>query len=472
MVTLCGISICFKVDGNDLDIKDMLTRIRHRGNCKPRVREVGCAYLGHVRLAVQGLDVRFAQPMSFKELDKIVLYNGEIYNSKELEKGNECDTLLIPKIPYMKWDGDYAVVVYYKKEEKFRVLTDRFGKKQLFYKIKKGKVLGISSEIKALITKSSNIDYYYLATVGRNGYVSQQNNTFADDIKKFMPGIQYEISADGTIKQLPNISWDSKKMLPDKWVRAGIPLKALMNLSVKRRLTSDIPLAILYSGGLDSTIVLNSCIKNKALPQVFIVENSSDIEFAEKYCSDIGIKPKKITLDKSSKIYDEAHYACESGVDLGSVIPKYSLFKEISKSGYNVCLGGSGADEVFGGYPRMHSFDFQKNDIFNELIYYHLPRLDKLSMYNTIEYRTPYTADYVIDFGLKLPYQRRIDKIHLREEYKKDLPDYIINRPKEALKIDSIRFDEKAERLKLINWVVDRFEDYKVGVLNGESKRI
>lgn len=463
MIDICSINVAFF--GSGLDIREMNEKTSHRGNLGGKILQVRGAFLGHVRLAVQGLSREFDQPYIFEEEEKVVLYNGEIYNFKELDPEKKCDTLIIPFIPFIKWDGDFAVVVYYKKDGRFKVITDRFGKKQLFYKVRNGQIIGISSEIKALITKESTIDYYYLSTVGRNGYVFNQNSTFSNDIKRFMPGTEYIISNEGKILSENKIEWDSSKLVLSDFLAN---FKELMNLSIRRRMVSDIPLAILYSGGLDSSIVLQNCIKNKIIPDVFVVENSRDIEFAERYCGENGIKPIKINLETNDKIYNEAHFACESGVDLGSVIPKYTLFKEVKNHGFNVCMGGSGADEVFGGYDRMKEFDFQQNDIFNELIYYHLPRLDKLSMYNTIEYRTPYTADYIIDYGLSLPYEKRIDKIFLRETYFGSLPLYILERPKEALKIDAIKRDKEEERLKLINWVKVHFNDYKKGITEGQ----
>jgi len=71
--------------------------------------------------------------------------------------------------------------------------------------------------------------------------------------------------------------------------------------------------------------------------------------------------------------------------------PQYHLFEAI-KGGTNtrIVISGDGADELFGGYRRINEYDSQKSDVFHELTYYHLPRLDKLSMAHTLELRNPF----------------------------------------------------------------------------------
>jgi hypothetical protein len=101
----------------------------------------------------------------------------------------------------------------------------------------------------------------------------------------------------------------------------------------------------------------------------------------------------------------------ESPIDLGSVIPQFHLFEAVKKfSGYRFVLSGDGADELFGGYKRIHEFDSQKSDIFDELSYYHLPRLDKMSMAHTLELRSPFLNLDIVRFALHLPLQWRKDK--------------------------------------------------------------
>ncbi len=436
---MCGIA----VEWNG-DINKSLEKIKHRGLVNG-IKQKDNLSFGHVRLPIQGLDPEFNGP--YIDGNNIILYNGEIYNYKELDSKARCDVQLLKDIAPVFFDGDFAVVKYNTVNKRIVIYTDRFGKKQLYYRTtKSGLIDGISSEVKSLVNHESEIDMHYMGWVSRFGYVFDTDLTPITNIKKFRPGTQYIIDLFGNIiskLKMPFNSYFLTNCIPND-------LYSLMELSVARRLVSDIPVCLVYSGGLDSSIILHHLHKMNQNIKIFTVENSDDFTYAERYAKELGYDITPIKIDEDE--YENAHYYNELATDLGSVLPKYSLFKEIAKHGYRVAIGGTGADEVFGGYSRMQRYDTQYNDIFNELIYYHLPRVDKLSMAHTIEYRTPYTADYIIDFGLKLSYDQRINKQYLRNAYKNKLPDYILNRKKTALKTALIEGNEIEERNKLLKF--------------------
>lgn len=437
---MCGIIVRF----TELNkIFNNLNKIKHRGHtfC---VKIINCIAFGHTRLSIQGLNKKYNGP--FESDNEIILYNGEIYNFKELNPNFECDIQCLKKnCDYTTFDGDFAIVKYNKDSNILEVVTDRFGKKQLYYKLVDNKIVSICSEIKGIIEKTDIINKKYISSIARFGYVFN-NETIVNNIYKFEPGIKYLIDSNGNIIAKKNIEWNSNKLIP-KNVNKNNLLK-LLELSIKRRFISDIPICLIYSGGLDSSIVLYLLNKNKIKTKIFTIENSEDLKYAEKYAKKLKISINKIKINY--KDYINAHYANECATDLGSVIPKFNLMKAIKKRGYNVVVGGSGADEIFGGYKRMKEYDYQHNDIFNELIYYHLPRIDKVSMFHTIEYRTPYTADYIIDFGLKLSYNKRINKKYLKSIFKNKIPNYILNRQKVPLKSNKILYNKDIEKIKLL----------------------
>jgi len=454
---MCGINVAI---GNPRRVIEMNKKLSRRGiRSKYEIYEhIG---IGAIRLPIQGLDVEYDSPFHLKNEHDIVLFNGEIYNFKEINETfkSDIDVFNLDIGPEF-YDGDFAYIIFNDRDLSMRIVTDRFGKKQLYYKIENGKITGISSEVKGLISKNDKINMKYISTVARFGYVFDSDETIVKNIKRFYPGKEYIINSSGIIDKINDIPWDSSKLIPSNINKSN--LSSLINLSVKRRLISDIPVAIVFSGGLDSSIVLyHSLIINKNI-KVFTIFNKGDYKYAKRYADKMNVKIEKINFSTDKIMISEAHLYNESAIDLGSVIPKFLLFNSIKNKKFNVVIGGTGADEIFGGYGRMFSFDYQQNDIFNELIYYHLPRVEKMSMANTIEYRTPFTADYIIDFGLQLPYKERINKKYLRDSYRDILPDYIVNRKKEALKTNSIRKDEKKERMKLIKlWMNKLFEDLK-----------
>ena len=119
-------------------------------------------------------------------------------------------------------------------------------------------------------------------------------------------------------------------------------------------------------------------------------------------------------------------------------------------SDYRIVLSGDGSDELFGWYSRIHDYDSQKSDIFEELTFYHLPRLDKMSMSHTLELRNPFLNLDIVRFAMHLPLEWRTDKKILKDTFGPMLPDSIVNRKKEALKNPEIKQDRIAYRYKAI----------------------
>jgi asparagine synthase (glutamine-hydrolysing) len=225
----------------------------------------------------------------------------------------------------------------------------------------------------------------------------------------------------------------------------------ILTESIQNRLVSDIPISLLLSGGIDSTIVFEIMKKFTKDFTVFHVEND-EAEYLN-HLDFKGIKLKQITLEETN--INEAMYWNETPVDLGSVIPQLALSKAIKKQGINVAISGDGADEIFGGYKRSFDYDSQQSDIFEELIYYHLPRLDKLMMASTVELRSPFLSKSVIEYGLSIPYEWRIDKNGLKHMFKNVVPKYIIERKKEPLRIKGMR----ENKIKWRQLCIDTFRE-------------
>ena len=104
---------------------------------------------------------------------------------------------------------------------------------------------------------------------------------------------------------------------------------------------------------------------------------------------------------------------------------------------------------MFGGYRRINKYDSQKSDVWSELVNYHLPRLDKMMMQHTVELRSPFLARPVVESALGLPYQWRTNKNILKYAFQDILPEEIIDRKKEPLKIEEVRTDKEGHSLRL-----------------------
>ncbi len=231
----------------------------------------------------------------------------------------------------------------------------------------------------------------------------------------------------------------------------------LIETSVRRRLlTKKYKVSTLFSGGLDSTIILFYLKKFGADVNIYSINNAEDgehVKFMEDHwglkINYLDVKPEDLSLVEKMQIYD----INDSMIDLGSVIPQYYLFKDIKDK---IVLTGDGADELFGGYRRISEYDSQKSDVFQELPFYHLVRVDRMSMNFTIECRNPFLGHDVVRAALQLPYSSRTHKWILKEQYKTVIPKEIIERKKNPLKINQIRQNETEYRRGLItdylNW--------------------
>jgi asparagine synthetase B (glutamine-hydrolysing) len=232
-----------------------------------------------------------------------------------------------------------------------------------------------------------------------------------------------------------------------------------MEKSVENRLLSkNYPTSLLLSGGLDSSIIAGLLLKLGADVNFYSISNGEDEEYVKacEYYWDVTSKRLDYSIDLDTEegkrslieIYRKWN---ESPVDMGSVVPQYHLFDAIKKgSNTRIVISGDGADELFGGYRRINEYDSQQSDIFHELRYYHLPRLDKLSMAHTLELRSPFLNHDIVRFAINLPFNERKNKKILKDTFKGLVPDSVIERSKLALKNQKIVEDQIAYRKEVI----------------------
>ena len=209
-------------------------------------------------------------------------------------------------------------------------------------------------------------------------------------------------------------------------------IREAVETAVYNRLVSDVPVSVLLSGGVDSSIIYKLMEEETHNFTIFHIENGEDSEYLQylNIPSDLEV----VNLDlKTGQNLDDVIFANEGPVDLGSMLPQYRMAEAIAEHGIKVCITGDGADEVFGGYRRQFDYDAQYSDIFDELVFYHLPRLDKMSMRFTTELRSPFLARDVIQAGLALPYEDRIDKNGLKSYFDDIVPKEILYRRKHPL---------------------------------------
>ena len=378
--------------------------------------------IGHVSLPLCSLD-----PDAAEQPKELFAFVGEIFNWKEFSGIARNDVEMIrsealcnPLETFLRklhqMDGFWAIVMIH--EGQLVAINDYLSQKPIYYRTDMNVV---ASEPKALVGLAETTeDKTFFSNTQKWGY-DPAGRTPWKEIRQMPPGSVY---IDGIIQDY----WNWSLIDACTSIRQGISLATSRRIDVAR------PLSLLLSGGLDSSIiyqVIKEEHPDKAI-EVFHVENGES-GFADLITTD----RTDLTIDDVSD--REAVQIHQSPVDLGSVKPQIALGKAIADQGYHVVMTGDGADELFGGYRRAKEYDSQHSDVFCELPYYHLPRLDRTMMRSTIEVRSPFLAPYIVKFALELDREMRTDKHCLKLAFDDLIPDAILFRKKEPLKSQQVR---------------------------------
>lgn len=346
-----------------------------------------------------------------KDEGAMYVFTGEIFNYSDFGAKNDID-LFKPKLNLAQvhqYDGFWAYAQVDKNH--LFAMTDFLSIKPVYYRTD---INVVTSEPETLtFLKDTNPDPVFLSNVKKWGY-SPDNRTQWEQIKQLPPG---HIYLDGKIS--PYWDWSEVELSKD--------LSGLLKESVNHRTQGIGKIAMLLSGGLDSSLIY-SLIEDKSKVKTFHVQNN-EYEFAKLMDNTV----EEIPLDKIDP--DLAMKLHQTPVNLGSVVPQAAMAKTMHEKGFNVVITGDGADELFGGYRRAKEYDSQGSDVFVELPYYHLPRLDRINMAFTIECRSPFLSPKIIKYAMNLPYSIRTDKQILKEIAKGRVPDEIINRQKMPLRM-------------------------------------
>ena len=200
-------------------------------------------------------------------------------------------------------------------------------------------------------------------------------------------------------------------------------------------MSSDVPVACLVSGGLDSAIVYRLAQRyGDVIP--YHVEND-ETAWAQKV---VGSRGARVVRDEWASL-DRALAYMQEPVDLGSLMGQHNV---------RVALTGDGADEFFGGYGRAQRYDSQWSDVYHELVAWHLPRLDRVMMRNKIEVRSPFLSRTVAQIALGLPRELRTGKKILRDLFRDELGSELADQPKRPLRTQDVEKDREGWSRSLV----------------------
>ena len=331
------------------------------------------------RLSIIDLSPAGHQPMLSENGRFALVFNGEIYNFKELKRElmdlnvafhSDSDSEVLLKA-WMQWGseclprliGMFSFAIYDALNQKIILARDAFGIKPLFYFLNENK-LAFASEINALKTLLPNIKlspndqsaYDYLVW----GSYDSNENSFYKEINQVPPAHFLEVSLKESFSvTLTNWWFPSIKVNHSiSFKEATSTLRNLFLESVKLHLRSDVPLGAALSGGIDSSAIV--CAMRYLEPDLpihtfsFIAENESISE--EKWVDNVnefvGAIPHKIKIDSSDLQKDIDNILRAQGEPFGStsIYAQFRIYQEAKKNGVIVMLDGQGADELLAGY--------------------------------------------------------------------------------------------------------------------------
>jgi asparagine synthase (glutamine-hydrolysing) len=352
---------------------DMADIMAHRGPDQQGSFVDDDVSLGHSRLSIIDLSEKGKQPMGNEDGSIQIVYNGEIYNFKELrdileKQGHRffsgTDTEVIIHA-YEEWGvecvkrfrGMFAFAIWDSNKKQLFLARDRLGIKPLYYYLDSEKFI-FASEIKAILLDPSvkrEVNHKSLYYFMGYEYVPTPFTLF-NGIKK-LPPAHTLLFQNNKIKLTRY--WDLK-FSKDNGTESYLSDKIydLLQESISRRLISDVPLGAFLSGGIDSSAIVGLMSQMLDEPvKTFTIgfedESYSELGYARQVADHFGTDHKEIFVDPSSIEYfeDAVWYLDEPMTDL-SLIPAYLFFREAKKD-VTVCLSGEGGDEAFLGYDRF-----------------------------------------------------------------------------------------------------------------------
>jgi asparagine synthase (glutamine-hydrolysing) len=364
-------------------VETMRDRIVHRGpdDQGVYVSADACAGLGFRRLAILDLRHDANQPMAGAGGAVRLVFNGEIYNFRELRAGLEqrgcrfrttSDTEVIVKLYEDRGpgfidalDGMFALAIWDERSRRLLLARDRAGKKPLFY-FRDDRRVVFGSEMKALFAHPevpSEIDAAALTAFFQFGYVPHPATLYRG-IRQVPPATLVQIDADGTATE--RRYWRlQQRAVGDRTTvthaEACDRVRSLVTDAVRKRLVSDVPLGAFLSAGVDSTIIVGVMRSLTREPvKTFTIGFEGDAAYDETapaadVAARFGTDHRTFRVSPSAvALIDRLVWHYDGPFGDSSAIPTF-LLSELTRRHVTVVLTGDGGDELFAGYLRFRA---------------------------------------------------------------------------------------------------------------------
>ncbi|MBR0147287.1 MAG: asparagine synthase (glutamine-hydrolyzing) [Eubacterium sp.] len=369
---MCGFSGYFGTGEYDREevVRKMSEKIAHRGPDGDGIFVDDHVALGHRRLSIIDLEYGI-QPMFSADKRYVIVFNGEIYNYKDIQRKlskdhgvtfqTNSDTEAILQTYQIYGEktasllrGMFAFVIYDTKEHKIYGARDAFGIKPFYYAKMKDTLL-FGSEIKSFLPhpafkKEVNREALKMYLVFQ---YSPMKETLFRNVYKLEPGNYFTYDGERMkTQQYFNASFRPKEMTEEE-AAEGI-FKEVDN-SVKYHLIADVEVGSFLSGGVDSSFIATMARPDKTYSVGFKTDGFDESMDAKALCDILKIKNKRreITADEFFEALPAVQYQSDEPHANLSAVPLYFL-SEMAAQDLKVVLSGEGADEFFGGYETYH----------------------------------------------------------------------------------------------------------------------
>ena len=380
---MCGLAGLWTTDGSSADpglLEPMLDRLAHRGPDGRGAWSEGRVALGHVRLAVLDPGPRGAQP--FHGADGVLIYNGEVYNFRELRRELEADGVAFrtntdtevvlwalrrwgPGRAIPRFNGMFAFAWFDRAARALWLARDRLGIKPLYLARPAGG-LAFASEPKALLAHPGVPCRPDRATLARHLLARlprvELERTAFEGIAALRPGSFLRVDGAGEARTV----WfdfvrdlDVERLLangrrpPPAFVDE---LHGRVRESTALHLVSDVPLAATCSGGVDSSFVAAAARASRPDLAAYVANVTGaapEGDKAERVGRVLGMEVRRVEIDRPSflRAWPDATWFADQPLAIGPNVPLLRIAERCRRDGVKVLLSGEGSDELFGGYP-------------------------------------------------------------------------------------------------------------------------
>ncbi len=374
---MCGIAgvVGGDFDNNHHAIRAMTESLIHRGPDASGYYIHDDVALGHTRLAVIDLSENANQPFSSSDGRYTLVYNGEIYNFRQIRKKisehrfrTDSDTEVV-LAAYIKWgvgclklfNGMFAIGIWDAQKKELFLARDRLGIKPLYFSNEEPFVF--SSEIKAILKSgfvARKVNGEHLGEFLTYQTINPPN-TIIDDVKQVIPG-HYLKYSDGRVKK--HSYWISSQnfQLNTKGTnQIKSDIKELLFDSIERRMISDVPMGAFLSGGIDSSVVVGimSRLSEKPVETISMIFEEKDFDeskYSRLIAKNFKTNHHEIKLDAQNLLNELPLALNRLDSPAGDFMNSYLISKWAKEAGLTVALSGVGGDELFAGYPIFSQY--------------------------------------------------------------------------------------------------------------------